>query len=70
MIISFSSGDPLIGLPLFACFLKDDGIIFAEYVFPNAAVLRSGDWTKFEKLFSIAQESQTIMYTFMHDSGS
>ena len=60
-------GDPVTGLPLYACFLKDDIVIFAEYVFPNAAILRSGDWTRFEKLYSVAREFDTLMYTIMQD---
>ena len=58
-------GDPIIGLPLYSCFLRGSIIIFVEYLFPNAAILRDGDWTKFEKLYQVAEESDTIMFTIM-----
>ena len=61
-------GDPFSGLPLYACFLKDETVVFAEYVFPNAAILRSGDWTRFEKLYNVAKEFDTLMYTIMHST--
>ena len=61
-------GDPFSGLPLYACFLKEDAVIFAEYVFPNAAILRCGDWARFEKLYNVAREFDTMMYTIMQSA--
>jgi hypothetical protein len=63
-------GDPSSGLPLYACFLKDNAVIFAEYVFPNAAILRCGDWVRFEKLYTVAKEFDTLMYTIMQDASA
>lgn len=58
-------GDPLSGLPLYACFLKNELLIFAEFVLPNAAILRNGDWERFEKLYDTARQFDTLMYTIM-----
>lgn len=53
--------------PLFACYLAGSMVIFAEYVFSNAAILRNGDWAMFEKLYSVAQEFNAPMYTVFRD---
>lgn len=60
-------GDPLSDLPLYACLLKDDTVIFVEYIFPNAAILRQGDWEKFERLYAVADEYGIPMFSIMHD---
>lgn len=60
-------GDPFSGLPLYACGLKDDMILFVEYILSNAAILRQGDWATFEKLYTVAEEYDTPMYTIMRD---
>jgi hypothetical protein len=57
--------DPVTDLPLYACSLRGDMIIFVEYVFPNAAILRQGDWTGFEKLYDVAREYNTPIYTIL-----
>jgi len=57
--------DPVTELPLYACCLKGAAIVFVEYIFPNAAILRQGDWAGFEKLYSVAREYDTPIYTIM-----
>ena len=60
-------GNPYSDLPIYACYLFGDMIIFVEYILPNAAILHNGDWTGFEKLYTAAKEFDTPMYTIMHD---
>ncbi len=54
-------------IPLFACGLVGNTVIFAEYILPNAVILRHGDWSRFFKLYSVAKEFGAPMYTIMQD---
>jgi hypothetical protein len=60
-------GGPFTDMSLYACYLLNDAIIYVIYEFPYAAILRNGDWDGFQKIYSIARETDTPMFTIMHD---
>jgi hypothetical protein len=60
-------GGPFSDMSLYACYLMNDAIIYVVYEFPYAAVLRNGDWAGFKKLYSIARETATPMFTIMRE---
>jgi hypothetical protein len=58
-------GNPLIDLPVYACYLKGDAIIWVEYISPCTGILRHSDWDAFRELFKIAQDADTLMFATM-----
>lgn len=60
-------GGPFSDMSLYACYLAGDAIIYVVYEFPYAAILRNGDWDGFKRLYSIAKETDTPMFTIMRD---